>query len=392
MLHSIKSVFPHHLKRQVRELFMSSLIVNLALAMVMIFEPIYLYKIGYSLQYIMVFYLITYFLYFFWMPLGGKFARRYGYEIGLLIGTFLYIAFYVSLFFIAEIPWLFYIAPILLAAQKTFYWTAYHADFARYSDDREEGREISTLTVITSLVYIIGPVMAGFIIHNWGFGALFMVSSVIFLTSNIPTLITKEKWKPQHTNYKRAYTNLFSKENRKSFLAYLGFGEELIVLVVWPVFISLIISDLLDIGLVVTVATLITTLITLYIGKLSDKRNKRSILGLGSAFYALTWFIRIFIVNKIGVFFVDTMSRLGKNTIGVPLMAITYENAKDLQKKDKKRSVMDEILFFEMSLVVGKFTALALIFILTSFIADEMIAFQLTFILAGGMSLLYLLL
>ena len=85
------------------------------------------------------------------------------------------------------------------------------------------------------------------------------------------------------------------------------------------------------------------------------------------------------------------MSRLGKNTIGVPLMAITYENAKSLQKEER-HSVMDVILFFEMSLVVGKLVALVLIFIMTSFIADEMTAFQLTFILAGGMSLLYLLL
>ena len=391
MLHSIKSVLPHHMKRQVRELFMSSLIVSLALAMVMIFEPIYLYKIGYSLQNIMLFYLITYALYFVLMPLGGKFARRYGYEIGMLIGTFLYIGFYVSLFFIAYVPWLFYLAPALLAVQKTFYWTAYHANFARYSDDEEEGREIGAITVVTSLVYIIGPVLAGFIISQWGFGALFMVSSVIFLASNIPTLITKEKWKPRHTDYKKAYTNLFAKKNRKSFLAYLGFGEELIVLVVWPVFISLVISDILDIGLVVTVATLITTLLTLYIGKLSDKRNKRKILRLGSAFYAIAWFVRIFIFTKIGIFFVDTMSRLGKNTIGVPLMAITYENAKSLQKEER-HSVMDVILFFEMSLVVGKITALVLIFVLTAFVADEMTAFQLTFVLAGGMSLLYLLL
>mgnify|MGYP006415065347 FL=1 len=391
MLHSIKSVLPHRMKRQVRELFMSSLIVSLALAMVMIFEPIYLYKIGYSLQNIMLFYLITYFCYFILMPLGGKFARRYGYEVGMLIGTFLYIGFYVSLFFISEIPWLFYVAPVLLAVQKTFYWTAYHANFARYSDDEEEGREIGAITVVTSLVYIIGPVLAGFIISQWGFGALFMVSSVIFLASNIPTLITKEKWKPRHTDYKKAYTNLFAKKNRKSFLAYLGFGEELIVLVVWPVFISLVISDILDIGLVVTVATLITTLLTLYIGKLSDKRNKRKILRLGSAFYAIAWFVRIFIFTKIGIFFVDTMSRLGKNTIGVPLMAITYENAKSLQKEER-HSVMDVILFFEMSLVVGKITALVLIFVLTAFVADEMTAFQLTFVLAGGMSLLYLLL
>ena len=78
--------------------------------------------------------------------------------------------------------------------------------------------------------------------------------------------------------------------------AYIGFGEELIVMFIWPIFISIIIVDLLDLGLVVALATLITVIITLYIGKLADYRNKRSILSLGSVFYALAWFIRIFVV------------------------------------------------------------------------------------------------
>ena len=96
MLHFIKSFLPHSMKRQVKELFVSTTLVNFALAMVIIFEPIYLYKIGYNLQHIMLFYLIVYLVYFFIIPFGGKFSRKFGYEIGLLVGTFLYIAFYVG--------------------------------------------------------------------------------------------------------------------------------------------------------------------------------------------------------------------------------------------------------------------------------------------------------
>ncbi len=390
-LEFLKSLLPHHIKRQVRELFISTTLVNLALAMVMIFEPIYLYRIGYSLQQIMLFYLITYVIYFFIMPLGGRFARRKGYETGILFGTILFIFFYVSLFFIAKFPLLFYIAPIILAIQKTFYWPSYHADFARFSDDREEGREISALTVANSIVYIIGPTLAGFIIVTWGYGALFTFASIIFLASNIPTLITKEKFEPHGFSYIKAYRNLLSKKNRKKFFAYLGFGEELIVLVVWPVFISIIIASAFDLGLIVTLATFVTTLITLYIGKMSDKKNKRSILAIGSSFYSLAWFIRIFITNTLGIFFVDTLSRLGKTTVAVPLTAITYENAKEVAE-DGRHKVMNTIVFFEMSLVVGKLTAILIVYLALFLITEEIIAFKLTFILAGGMSLLYLLL
>ena len=380
----LKDFLPYKMKRQVKELFASTILVNLALSMVMIFEPIYLYKIGYSLQKIMLFYLITYLIYFLIMPLGGKFARKKGYELGMLVGTILFSLFYIGLFFIEQYSFLFYLVPFILALQKTFYWPAYHADFARFSDDSEEGREIGGLTMAVSLVYIIGPALAGFIILQWGFGALFTFATIIFLASNIPTLITKEEFAIKDFSYKDAYLRLISKKNRKSFVAYLGFGEELIVLVVWPVFISIIITDIFDLGLIITLATLITSIITLYIGRITDSRNKKSILSLGASFYSLAWFIRIFIINQLGVFFVDTLSRLSKNVIAVPLTAITYERA-------KSRSIMKTVLFFEMSLVVGKLIALLLIYTSLFFITDEIFAFKLTFILAGGMSLLYLL-
>jgi len=381
----LKDFLPYKMKRQVKELFASTVLVNLALSMVMIFEPIYLYKIGYSLQKIMLFYLITYLIYFLIMPLGGKFARKKGYELGMLLGTILFSLFYIGLFFIEQYPFLFYLVPFILALQKTFYWPAYHADFARFSDDSEEGREIGGFTMAVSLVYIIGPALAGFIIIQWGFGALFTFATIIFLASNIPTLITKEEFAIKDFSYKDAYLRLISKKNRKSFFAYLGFGEELIVLVVWPVFISIIITDIFDLGLIVALATLVTSVITLYIGKITDSKNRRSILALGSSFYSLAWFVRIFIVNQVGVFFIDTLSRLSKNVIAVPLTAITYDRA-------KSRGIMGTVVFFEMSLVVGKFIAILLIYIALFFITDQVFAFKLTFILAGGMSLLYLLL
>lgn len=392
MLHYAKSFLPQHMKRQVKELFIATTTVNFALAMVMLFEPIYLYNIGYPLQKIMLFYLIAYALYFFIIPLGASFAKRHGYEPGMFIGTSLFIVYYISLFLIATYPWLFFFAPIILAIQKTFYWPAYHADFADFSDDREKGRQISVLNASTALVYIIGPGLAGFIISQWGFGALFTFASIIFLASNIATMVTKEKFKPEKFPYKKSYKKLFSKENRKSLFAYMGFGEEVVVLIVWPVFISIVIANAFNLGMIVTLATLVTTLVTLYVGKISDKRNKKSVLSLGSIVYSLSWFIRIFVNSSLGVFFVDTLSRVGKSIVAVPLTAITYDRAKEVSDVNTKQNVMWQILFFEMSLVLGKLMAILMIYILLFFVGSEVLAFKITFIFAGGMTLLYMLL
>ncbi len=380
------NLLPSRMTRQVREILVSTILLNLALAMVMVFEPIYLFQLGYSLQDIITFYLLVYLVYFFIMPLGAKFARYAGYEWGIFWGSFFFAAFYLALFLIPIQTWFFYVAPIIFAVQKMFYWPAYHAGFAKFSDSSEEGREVGTMNGVTSLVYIIGPALAGFIVLDWGYGALFVMASVIFLLSNIPTLITKENFEKKDFSYGQAYRDLLSKENRQAFLSYLGFGEEFVVMVIWPIFISLIIVNVFDLGLLVAATTLITVLVTLYVGKLSDSRSKRSVLALGSTFYSIAWFIRLFIVNQLGVFFVDTMSRLSKNIIMVPLTTITYERAK------KNLSVMSGVVFFEMALVVGKVLAMLLILLALMFIGDEVFVMKLTFILAGSLSLLYMLL
>jgi len=390
-MHFINSFLPHHMRRQVKELFIFNTLINFALALVTIFEPIYLHQIGYDLNHLMLFYFLVYSLYFIIVPLGAKFANRFGYENGMFIGSILFIVFYISLFYIAKFPMLFYITPVIFAIQKMFYWPAYHANFAKFSDQEEEGKEISAMTVAASMVFIIGPVLAGFIIYQWGYETLFIIASFIFLSANIPTLITKEKFKPLGFSYRGAYKYLFSIKNRQSFLAYIGFGEELVAVIIWPVFISIVITNVFDLGLVVTLATFITTLAVFYIGKLTDSKNKRNILSLGSYIYALAWFFRIFIINTAGIFFVDTLSRLGKNIISVPLIAITYEKAKE-RETNEERAVMSRVLFFEMSLVIGKLIAMVIIFMLTYFILDEALAFKITFILAGAMTLLYMLL
>src|SRR3989338_6231856 len=88
------------ISRQVSELFASNLIITLATAMVAIFEPIYLYVQGFSLERILYFFLAVYGAYFFLMPLGAKFARRFGYEKAMYLASPFLIGYYAFLYLI----------------------------------------------------------------------------------------------------------------------------------------------------------------------------------------------------------------------------------------------------------------------------------------------------
>lgn len=386
----IRTFLPHRMRRQVKELFVSSIIVNFALAMVQIFEPIYLYQIGYPLIKIAFFYLIVYGLYFFLIPLGAKFANRFGYENSMFLGTAFYVFFYISLFFIPNYPFLFYVAAIVCTLQKTFYWTGFHADFAHNSEDKEEGREISSVNVSNAIMFILGPIIGGFIVNYFGFAVLFLVVSILFLVSNIPMLLTKEKFDIRQYKYKMVF-DIFKKQNWKGFLACVGYAEELIVMVIWPIFMFVKIINYSKIGVLVGIATGITLTATLYIGRMCDRRDKKKILRFGSIIYSLNWLIRIFTKTLFPIFLVDTVSRVSKSTISVPILSLFYKKAK-FGKKKNDNSIMENVVNYEVGLIIGKILAcLFIIAVIYIFSLQDSGGFIASFVFASLASLLYML-
>jgi MFS family permease len=386
--HILSSFFAHKLTTQVKELYSSTLILNFAIASVAIFEPIFLYltfldKYGLSrtLQLIMLFYLGVYTIYFFLMPLGAKFASRFGYETSIAVGTIFTAIFYISLFGVSYDVRLIFVSVVAYALWKVFYWPAYHSDFAHFSVDGEQGRQISNLLALESIVFITGPLIGGFILKFAGFNVLFILAAIIMILSNIPMLLTREKFKPASFSYFDSYKRLFAKKKRKKMFAIFGFGEELLAGTIWPIFIFIVIDDLLGLGILTSVSIFITTMLFLYIGKMTDKGDGRGVLRYGTVLYFFSWVLRLVSRGVIGVFLLDSYSRIAKQSIVIPMTALTYEKAQDT-------SVMKTVLFFEMSLVLGKITIMLIALVLLQFFVP---GWNVMFILAGLTTLLYLL-
>ena len=358
--------------------------MDFAVAAVALFEPIYLYTLGYSLQVILLFYIEVYIVYFILLPIGAKFANRFGYEHSMTLSTIFLVGYYLALYAIGTSPIFLVIAPILFAVNKSLYWTGYHADFAEYSDGKERGKQVGEMDAIDSIVYIIGPIVGGAILAIWSFNILFIFAAILILGSSIPLLTTKEKFKITEFSYQDAYERLFSKKNRRKLFAYIGFGEELVVMVIWPIFIYVVVTNFFSVGMIVALATFTTTIAALYIGKLADKRSKRGIVRFGAISSTFIWLIRIIATAGWHVFLIDSFSRITKRTIAVPLMAMTYERA-------QKHSVMKSIVNFELALVLGKLLAAIIIFILLFFFPPAW-GFTIAFIIGGSMTLLYVLL
>lgn len=374
--------FSKHPSRALVELYWAVGMSDLARAAISLFEPIYLFTVGYSVRQIIFFYLLVYGGYTFLLPFLGRLVGRIGYEHSIFYSQFFLIGYYLTLFGTAQYEALFYIAPILFAIQKCLYWPAYHADFAVFSDDGQRGREVGGIETLSMMMFIVGPFVGGAILEWTNFSVLFIVTAGLFILSAMPLLRIKEVHDPGKFSYMEVFRELLDSKHRRNFAAYFGFGEELIALTLWPIFIYIVISDYLKIGAVVAGATLITGFIVLYLGKLTDKYNKEHIVRWGSAFYAAIWVLRIFASKTWHVFSLDTASRIGKETLIVPLVATTYNNA-------KKMGVLSYMVFYEQSIAVAKFITAALLLLILSFIGTPWTAI---FIVAAVFSLFYMLL
>ena len=350
----------------------------------MIFEPIYLLGLGYQLSGVIGFYLAVYIIYFLIMPLGAKMALRFGYNKSIIFSTLFLISYYLSLWGLESSPIFLLTAIPAFALQKTFYWPGYHSEFARYGEAREEAREVSSREVIDMVGSVLGPFFGGLILYFSNFSTLFIIVCLLVLISNLPLLMTPEVFTPGKFFYFDAYRRLFDRENRRLVFSFLGYGEEFIVLVLWPIYMYAFVGSFLSLGSLVAVTTLLTATIILYVGRLTDHTNKRNVLKSGSILYALIWGIRPYIASLTGIFLVDALSRLSKKILAIPQMAIVYERGR------QSHHIMRNSVMFEMSLVMGKILAMFAIIIVFYF--WPLNAWSLIFVVAAFFTLLYLLL
>ena len=330
--------FSHRINTEVKEVYWNAFIVNLALSITTLFEPIFLYGLGYSLVDILWFYCLVYLAYSILVFAGGKVISWIGYKHAIFWSNIFYIIYWILLYQLKFHPELFMIAPVYFALQKSLMWPAYHADIAKNSIKDQQGREVGVLFSLIQAASVVGPLLGGLI-------------------------------------------SAFLKTYPQNFFGYWGFAEDLMLMTLWPLYVFLAVPALLNVGLLVTVASFIAIVIMLYLGRFIDHQKKSHVLQIASVAYGLTWLVRQFAVGFPAVFAFDTLTRTGKALLNVPMTALTYK----LAGQGTANYAIAHAVFAEFSLSVGKVvTALLCIWVLSS---TQNIYYA--FIVAGGLTMFY---
>jgi MFS family permease len=374
----LSNYFTKQVREEIGELYAHSAIANLAGSMMLLFEPIFLYSVlDFSVEEVLLFTAIVYAVYILCIPFGGKSASLYGYKHTIAFSVPFQIIYWMLLIVSQQEVGFAYLAAVFYGLSKTFYWPGFHSLMARYSDKGQVGREFGAVYSLISLTFIAGPFLAGFLSKHFGFTITFITTAIIYAFSLVPLFRVKENFTPKEYFYKDTWA-LF-RSYPKKFLGYLGFGEELLVLNIWPVFIYLIVKDFQTAGGLATIASLIAAILALIIGKVTDQYSKRVLIRLGAFFTALVWLMRTIATNFWNTFFVDALSRTSKEMAFIPISTVTYIRAQNIH-------VVPYVVFFEQSLAIGKLIACILGIILFSLTGS----FMVLFVLGAVFSLLYM--
>lgn len=364
-------------------LYIGKSISNVAIGLFGMFLPIFLYRL-YDGNFIAValYFLFGYLSYGLLIPLGAHFLNRHGFNRSLRLSTFFGASTFILLYFVQpDNAW--YLIPIQIAATTIYrllFWLPYHLDFAEFSDVKKLGSEIGVFEATLNLIGVVTPLLAGFMIAEYGFGPLLVIATIIFLLSLLPYHFIPEIGERFTWTYGRTLRQLIAKKNRRSMLAFAADGaEEVVGFIVWPIVIYMILrGDLLQVGALSTFVVGSTVLLQLAVGRHANKKaSQEQILHYGSWLSAVAWVIKVFVATALQVFVVDAYHKLTKILMRIPFAALTYELV-----ADRGHYIDEYTVLYEMAINLGR-----VVMIVAVLIAIQFISLQWTFLFGAFASI-----
>jgi MFS family permease len=315
---------------------------NFATGLISVFVAIYLLEIGYSLQWVIYYLMIHHAV----LLLGAFLAVFISNKIGLvrvfILRLFFLIGYLLLLFFLPTLPILFFIIPVLSGLESAFYWTPLNILMVRNTEENTMGKSFSRFLVIPKIISFAAPIVAAFVILQYGFSALFAIAIGIFIFSTLPLLPLESEKTNFIFTWKRA-REIYS-ENKKFFIPEVidNLAED--AMVFWSILVFLSLSSVFHVGAIASTVAVTSIIFTILLGNLTDNWNKHKLITIGAISLTLAWTLIFFIGTYTTVpwiFYVGTIFvSLAMKTFLIPYGSLLYNRAR---KDDAQFLVLREI-------------------------------------------------
>jgi len=346
--------FDYHkwLKSEIIEIYMNLAIRSFALSMGGIFIPIYLYNLGFNINLILIYYIITFSSFGFFSLSIPKLGKRIGLKHLIMLSIPFHILFIFLLYILngVNVSLLSFIS-FIEGVGAALYWTPLHSLFAKFSQKKKANKQVSYIFSLPGMVSIIGPIVGAFIIFNFGFKVLLIVISLFLFISLIP-LFYSEDLKPQNGF---SLSLIFCKEHRKFFFGFFMNGILYIThAVMWPLFVFFMLKDIVSIGIIGTIIAIAIVFFPLILARLSLKINLKGLYKIGGIISFLVFGLLKYVSTANHIYLASFM-------IGTVLIMIEMPFYTMAVKSAAKKNPLEFMIFRESALSIGRVTMLVLL-------------------------------
>ena len=317
---------------EIAELYFSRTIRTIAMHIVSGFTAVFLYEKGYSLIFIMVFWLCYYLIKIplsFW---AGVFVARFGPKHGTLVSNLLYVPAMVSLGFmpIVGIPGI-VIWGIFMATSVSIYQVCYMVDFSKVKSYEHAGKEIAFINILEKIAIGLSPIIGGLFAFWFGLQIVIWLAAILFVISALPLLRSAE---PVNTHQKIKLRGFPLRASIRSLIAETGCGFDYVATgVIWSLFIVIVIFPgvgwdvYIKLGVLSSVTILVAIATSYAYGKLIDKSKGGYLLKVSVIANALVHLSRPFAANPATIVGTNITNEIATTGYTMSFMRGLFDNA-----------------------------------------------------------------
>ncbi|MBU0572735.1 MFS transporter [Patescibacteria group bacterium] len=355
--------FFNYRKNELKPLLLSGVARRVAVTLISIFSPIYIYEIGqkygldsrYAIIVVLLYYVIAILSKTISLSFSENLSQKIGFKSMIWASFVPFVIFILSLVFTSLCPYLLIPAAIFWGIHVGFFWWGYHGYFIKEGDGDHFGLNIGEARFLETIVAVLSPFLGALLISFLGFNSLYIFSGVFMGIALL--LLGKDHERRQRRDIKFSEVISLIKSHKSISLAYIGSSAETILyMVIWPVFLFRFFGQVISLGAVVSVSIFFAAIFSLVLGRWVDKQGERKIISIGVPLVTLSWIIRI-IKKSLPIFILaDSVWNFGQRMVELPLNTLTY-------KKGVEGGSARAILFRETAITIGGLLSLILLIV-----------------------------
>ena len=286
-----------------------SFISTFARSLIEIFVSLYLFKNGFSIKYILIFYLLENLFAIFLSYIFVKLGEKYKYSTVMYIGIISFIILQIVLNNVNNSISYLLIISLLYSMYRRGYWCSRRFYITNVIPQENSSEKFSIILILSQLSSILSGYIGAIFLDNFNMIYLTIISSILLFISVIP--LTKIKYKT--TNKKIELLKNIKKYDKRNYVAFSLYELNNLLTFLFPIYIAMYIQNSYIMASSVNAINNIAIMLFIFIyGKVIKKKNY---FLLSSSLFVIMCATKVFLYNYfiLVIYFFEGMVKLMQN-------------------------------------------------------------------------------